>query len=104
MCVEGREMTGDEQGHMGIRRRKSAVLIATKGDSRRERAAGKVVRRVKVAKGKGDTAPMEGCRGRCVTPENGVEKVLRKGDEGKEGGGEDASGRCQGGVRCEECG
>lgn len=73
MCVEGDEkgaleivMTGGGQGHFGIKRRKSAVLIATKGDSRRERAAGKVVRRVRAAKGREDTAVMKGCRERCV--------------------------------------
>lgn len=79
---------------MDIKKRKSAVLIATKGDSRRERAGGKVVRRVRVAKGREDMAAMKGCRGRCVTQRNGVEKVLRKGDEGKV-----TEKTCQGGVK-----
>lgn len=57
---------GTDKGHIDIKRRKSAVLIATKGDTRRERAGGKVDRRVRVAKGREDMTAMKGCRGRCV--------------------------------------
>lgn len=85
-------MMGVGQGHFGIKRRKFAVLIATKGDTRRERAAGKVVRRVRVAKGREDGSNERVSR--KMRQDNGVE-VLRKGAEGKVTWEE----TCQGGVK-----